>query len=69
MDSTSLASAYYKPDEEVLTITFRNGGTYRYFQVPNRTYHSLLRAPSKGGFFTRRIRGRFHFEKVADNAQ
>lgn len=68
MDSTSLASAYYKPEEEILTITFRHGGTYRYFHVPPRTYRSLLRAPSKGQFFTRRIRDRFQFEKVGENA-
>ncbi len=67
MDSTSLASAYYRPEEESLTITFRHGGTYRYFYVPHRTYRSLLRAPSKGQFFTHQIRGRFQFEKLGES--
>ncbi|WP_409339851.1 KTSC domain-containing protein [Ornithobacterium rhinotracheale] len=42
-----------------LYINFRSGYTYVYHRVPKSVFNGLLRAPSKGKFFNRYIRGRF----------
>lgn len=54
-----LASAGYDPTSQTLELEFRNGGIYRYFEVPVSVYEALMMAPSKGRFFVAEIRGRF----------
>ena len=48
----------------ILEIEFRNGRTYRYFNVSEFLYRGLALASSKGQYFTQRIDGRFRFEEV-----
>lgn len=55
--SSSLASVGY--EDEVLEVRFRNGGLYRYFEVPEDVYCELMEAGSIGRFFNQRIRGRY----------
>ena len=63
-DSESLKSADYDSAKQRLTVVFRHGGRYRYFAVPRRVFRELLAAESKGGFFTRHIRGHYRFRKL-----
>ena len=67
LDSSSLAAAGYDADHQELTVAFRHGGLYRYFGVPRRAYRALLRAESKGQFFTGQIRGHYRFEKLGES--
>lgn len=55
--SSSLDSVGYEGN--VLEVRFRNGGVYRYFDVPERMYSLLMGADSKGAFFNRHIRDRY----------
>lgn len=66
LDSSSLTAAGYDAGHEELTLAFRHGGLYRYFGVPRRTYRALMRAESKGQFFTGQIRGHYRFQKIAE---
>ena len=59
VESTTLATVAYDADRQLLQIEFRDRTTYRYFNVPIDVYETLLRAPSKGSYFNRVIRGRF----------
>jgi len=67
LDSSSLAAAGYDARQHELTIAFRHGGLYRYFGVPRRAYRALMRAESKGQFFTGQIRGHYRFEKIDES--
>jgi hypothetical protein len=40
---------------------FRDGSAYQYANVPQRTYHELLRAGSKGAYFNHNIRSHFPY--------
>lgn len=62
--SRSLASVSFKKESRTLEVEFRSGAVYRYRDVPETAYRELLRAESKGRFFTQRIRGKFPFERV-----
>jgi F0F1-type ATP synthase beta subunit len=61
VESTSLATIAYDAPRQLLQIEFRDQTIYRYFQVPAEVYAALLRAPSKGSYFNRVIRGRFPY--------
>jgi len=66
LESSSIASAGYDPATRVLEIEFRNGGLYRYRNVPREIFDALLGAASKGRFFAERIRGKFDYERVPE---
>lgn len=61
VDSSLLVSAAYIGSESVLDLELVNGAIYRYFAVPATIYQDLLAADSKGSYFNRHIRGRFHY--------
>lgn len=62
VDSSSIASVGHEDD--VLEVRFRNGGVYRYFDVPEEVCAALMEAESKGRFFNRHIRGVFRCERL-----
>jgi hypothetical protein len=68
LDSTTLAWVRYSPEQLVMELGFRNGGTYAYFDVPNATYDELLRADSKGRYFNHHIRNNFRMQSVSITA-
>ena len=54
----------YHPVRRCLDLEFVSGEVYRYDSVSRTTYQQLLRAPSKGSYFNRRIRDRHPFAKL-----
>ena len=56
--------ARYDPAQQVLTITYRDGGTYDYFGVPRRVWYNFARVKSPGKFLDRNVKGVYPFEKV-----
>lgn len=57
VESSSIESIGY--EKSVLEVSFRNGGLYQYFDVPEELLLMLMQADSKGAFFNRNVRGRF----------
>ncbi|EFW91921.1 hypothetical protein ZOD2009_10600 [Haladaptatus paucihalophilus DX253] len=64
VDSTSLASVGYDPEEETLEIEFHSGGVYRYADVPQSVYQELLSARSHGSYFHENIRGAYDYRRI-----
>jgi KTSC domain len=60
--SSTLAGAGWR--RGVLELEFRSGSLYRYHGVPEGVFEALLAAPSRGRFFSRRIRGRYPAERL-----
>ena len=48
----------------VLTVEFKNGGTYNYYDVPQAVFEQMKAAPSKGEFLARNIKGAFRYARV-----
>jgi len=63
VDSSWIRSVTYASDA-TLTVRFRTGAVYRYFTVPRSIVEGFLMAPSKGAFFTHRIRSAFPHTQV-----
>ena len=68
VQSTSIASVGYDEREHVLEIEFRNGGIYHYSGVTKEFFSQFMSANSKGRFFVLKIRGKFPFARVKENA-
>jgi len=68
VESTTLWAVAYDDARNLLELEFRSRAIYQYFGVPPAVHAALLRAPSKGSYFNRVIRGRFPYARTA-NAQ
>jgi hypothetical protein len=62
--SSNLAFVGYSRKYGVLDITFQNGNTYRYFNVPRKMYDRLMKASSKGVFYNTYIKGNVDYAPV-----
>jgi ATP-dependent DNA helicase RecG len=51
LDSTAIAAVTYEEQNRTLDVEFREGETYRYFNVPEFVYQDLLKAESTGAFW------------------
>jgi hypothetical protein len=63
VESTTLATVSYDAERELLQLEFRDRTVYQYSAVPAHIHAALLRAPSKGCYFNRVIRGRFAYSQ------
>ena len=63
MPSTVIRRYDYDPDRRRLHIEFVTGRRYVYAGVPEKEVEAMAKAASKGGFFNRRIRDRYPFER------
>jgi KTSC domain len=59
VQSTAIISIRYKADSRELDVTFTNGQTYCYSNVPRQVYLAFVDAESKGRFFNEKIKDRF----------
>lgn len=63
-ESSAIRGVDYDEHRQVLTIEFNSGTRYNYFDVPKASYDGLERAPSKGQYLARAIKGRFRYARV-----
>jgi hypothetical protein len=63
--SSNISDISYDEKSRTMSITFHDGATYNYFDVPIGVYDRLLTAGSKGSYFAQYIKGRFTSTKVA----
>jgi hypothetical protein len=65
IDSSWIGSVTYASDA-TLTVRFRRGTVYRYVTVPRSIFEGFLTAPSKGAYFTHRIRNAFPYTQLVE---
>lgn len=68
VQSTTVKSIGYDPENGVLQIEFVSGRVYNYLDVAAKVHEDFLAAKSKGHFFHTKIKGEFYYEKVIDDA-
>jgi len=64
VSSSILESVGYDPETQTLEVEFKEGGIYRYFEVPESVYNGLLSVDSHGSFYAEHIKHSFPFEHV-----
>lgn len=55
----------YDRQRRILTIQFRDGGTYDYFDVPSSIWYRIRQVRSPGRFIDNNIKGVYEFERVS----
>ena len=64
-----LEAAAYDGSQALLQLSFRNGTSYRYLDVPAEVYDQLLLAESKGKYFNLHIRNRYAYTKISASSE
>ena len=64
VESSSLAAVGFDGAVNELSVSFRNGMVYRYFQVPSSVHRALMKAPSIGRFFNETVRDRYPSQRL-----
>lgn len=67
--SSYIGSVAYNEENKELRIQFKNGVTWKYFDVPAKAHVSLLLAESTGRFFAKEIKGVFKGQKIEHEEQ
>ncbi len=63
-ESSNIAGFGYDAGSRVLTVEFKSGGRYEYFDVPSTVFEAMKSAPSKGQFLAQSIKGQFRYARV-----
>lgn len=61
--STHIAQVDFDSDTDTLSVTFQDGRTYDYLNVPAAVYRQFAEAPSAGTFFNRHVKQRYPAEE------
>jgi lysyl-tRNA synthetase class 2 len=64
VDSSSLSSLGYDARKHLLEVEFRNGGVYRYLDVPETEFEALRHAGSVGRHLNQEIKPFYSVIKV-----
>lgn len=59
-----IAAVAYDETSHTLTLEFRSGTTYDYFDVPLHVYEGLIGAASAGTYFAHNIRDVYRFART-----
>jgi hypothetical protein len=62
--SSQLSYVGYENDTNELYITFKNGTTYKYENVPIHVFNELINATSVGKYFTLHIKNSYINSKI-----
>ena len=63
-ESSNIARFAYDKGSQVLTIEFKKGGSYQYFEVQEAVFEGMKSADSKGQYFAQNIKGVFRFARM-----
>lgn len=63
-ESSNIAGFGYNEGNRVLTVEFKNGGRYEYFDVPSTVFDAMKGADSKGQFLAQSIKGQYRYARI-----
>lgn len=64
VSSSNLSEVGYNKMSYTLTIKFRDGSIYEYYNVPENIYNGLMRASSKGTYAHQKIYKNYRQRKI-----
>ena len=64
INSTNLKSASYNTENKTLTVSFKNGSIYEYYEFPWEIFTKFRMSDSQGKFFSSQINGKYKYKKI-----
>jgi hypothetical protein len=63
-ESSNIAGFDYSKEMQVLTVEFKNGGRYNYYDVPEIVFERMKSASSKGQYLVQNVKGVYRYARV-----
>ncbi len=63
-DSTMIVKSSYNHTKNVLTVEFKGGKCYNYYNVDEDTFNKFVYSDSQGTFFNNNIKDKFDFKSI-----
>ena len=63
-ESSNIVGFDYAKEGQILTVEFKNGVRYNYFDISEFLYTQLKAASSKGQFLAQNIKGKYRYARV-----
>jgi len=63
-ESSNITRFDYDLDRHVLTVEFKNGATYNYYDVPKSVFDQMKTASSKGQFLAQNVKGVYRYARA-----
>jgi KTSC domain-containing protein len=63
-ESSTIVRIGYDDEAMVMTVEFKSGGIYNYFDVPQHVFDGIRTAPSKGQFLAQQVKGNFRYART-----
>ena len=63
-ESSNVAGFGYDDQTQELTVEFKNGGRYNYYDVPELVFQQMTTAPSKGQYLAQNIKNIYRYARV-----
>ncbi len=63
-NSSNIARFRYTKETQVLTVEFKNGGRYDYYDVPETVYEGMTRATSVGQYLAQNIKSNYRYARA-----
>ena len=64
VSSSNLWAVDYNPQTRTLTIQFRSGRVYEYYDVGQNVFEGLLASSSKGKYHHKYIKNRYPYRRI-----
>ena len=63
-ESSTMSGFGYDEQSQILTVEFKNGGRYNYFDVPRDLFDRMVAADSRGQFLTQNVKGMYRYARA-----
>ena len=63
LESSNVAGFKYEESTQVLTVEFKNGSRYDYYDVPEHIFEGMMNADSKGKYLNAEIKGHYRYAR------
>ena len=63
-ESSTILRFGYDRDTQILTVEFKKGSSYNYFDVPEPVFEQMKTAGSRGQFLAQSIKGAYRYARA-----
>jgi KTSC domain len=63
-ESGTISRLGYDDASRILTVEYKHGGIYNYFEVPQHVFDQMIASGSKGQFLTQQIKGVYRYARA-----
>lgn len=63
-ESSNIARFTYDDNNYVLSVEFKSGGLYKYFDVPPNVFEQMRAAQSQGQYLAQQIKGSYRYARA-----